>query len=76
MSGGPFILFKYTAKQAALFKRNPDFYGPKPHINGLALEFYTNDDAMVAALKSGQLDGVRDRARTPRSRTSRRRVSS
>ena len=58
VSGGPFILFKYTAKQAALFKRNPTFYGPKPHINGLALEFYTNDDAMIAALKSGQLDGV------------------
>jgi peptide/nickel transport system substrate-binding protein len=58
VSGGPFILFKYTAKQSALFKRNPNFYGAKPHIDGLALEFYTNDDAMIAALKSGQLDGV------------------
>ena len=58
VSGGPFELFKYTAKQSALFKRNPDFYGPKPHIDGIALEFYTNDDAMIAALKSGQLDGV------------------
>ena len=58
VSGGPFVLTSYTAKQDALFKRNPDFYGPKPHIQGVALEFFSNDDAMVTALKSGQLDGV------------------
>jgi len=58
VSGGPFILTSYTAKQNALFKRNPTFYGPKPHIQGIALEFFTNEDAMVTALKSGQLDGV------------------
>jgi peptide/nickel transport system substrate-binding protein len=58
VSGGPFTLFSYTAKQDAVFKRNPDFYGAKPHIQGIALEFFSNDDAMVTALKSGQLDGV------------------
>jgi peptide/nickel transport system substrate-binding protein len=58
VSGGPFILSAYTAKQDALFKRNPDFYGPKPHLQGIALEFFNNDDAMVAALKSGQIDAV------------------
>ena len=58
VSGGPFILSSYTAKQDALFKRNPDYFGPKPHILGIALEFFSNDDAMVTALKSGQLDGV------------------
>src|SRR6516165_8459224 len=39
VSGGPFILYKYTPKQIALFKRNPDFYGPKPHIDGFGLQF-------------------------------------
>jgi peptide/nickel transport system substrate-binding protein len=58
VSGGPFILRKYTAKQSALFARNPTFFGPKPHVAEVALEFFTNDDAMVTALKSGQLDGV------------------
>jgi peptide/nickel transport system substrate-binding protein len=58
VSGGPFTLFKYTAKQAVLFRRNPAFYGPKPHIQGVALEFFSNDDAMITALKSGQLDGI------------------
>jgi peptide/nickel transport system substrate-binding protein len=58
VSGGPFILEKYTPKQIALFKRNPTFYGPKPHIDGLGLQFFATTDAEITALKSGQLDGV------------------
>ena len=49
---------KYTPKQIALFKRNPDFYGPRPHIDGFGLQFFDTTDAMVTALKSDQLDGV------------------
>ena len=58
VSGGPFILQKYVPKQIALFKRNPGFYGPKPHIDGLGLQFFQTTDAEVTALKNGQLDGV------------------
>jgi peptide/nickel transport system substrate-binding protein len=58
VSGGPFTLVKYTAKQIALFRRNPEFYGPRPHIDGFGLQFFGTDDAMVTALKSGQLDGI------------------
>jgi peptide/nickel transport system substrate-binding protein len=58
VSGGPFTLAKYTPKQIALFKRNPTFYGAKPHIDGLGLQFFQSTDAMITALKSHQLDGV------------------
>src|SRR6266550_1126461 len=58
VSGGPFTLDKYTPKQVALFKRNPSFYGPKPHIDGFGLQFFGTTDAMITALKSHQLDGV------------------
>ncbi len=58
VSGGPFILTKYTPKQVALFKKDPGFYGPKPHIDGFGLQFFQTTDAEVTALKSGQLDGV------------------
>src|SRR5215468_5641635 len=58
VSGGPFTLDKYTPKQIALFKRNPSFYGPKPHIDGFGLQFFGTTDAMITALKSHQLDGV------------------
>jgi peptide/nickel transport system substrate-binding protein len=58
VSGGPFILAKYTPKQIALFKRNPNFYGPKPHIDELGLQIFQTYDAEITALKSGQLDGI------------------
>lgn len=58
VGGGPFTLVKYTAKQIALFKRNPSFYGPKPHIDELGLQFFGTYDAEITALKSGQLDGI------------------
>lgn len=58
VGGGPFTLVKYVPKQIALFARNPRYYGPRPHIQELGLQFFGTDDAMITALKSGQLDGV------------------
>jgi len=58
VSGGPFMLVKYTPKQIVLFKRNPNYYGPKPHIDELGLQFFGTYDAEITALKSGQLDGI------------------
>jgi peptide/nickel transport system substrate-binding protein len=58
VSGGPFELVKYTPNQVALFKRNPDWYGRKPHIDGFGLQFFGNNDAMIQALKTGQVDFI------------------
>jgi peptide/nickel transport system substrate-binding protein len=66
VSGGPFILEKYTPRADALFKRNPTFYGPKPHIAGLALEFFDNTDAMVIPLRPAS-SMASSRCRPPRS---------
>ncbi|MDP9343612.1 MAG: peptide ABC transporter substrate-binding protein [Actinomycetota bacterium] len=58
VSGGPFILKEYTPKDIALFERNPSFYGPKPHIDSFGLEMFRNDDAMIQALKNGDIDMI------------------
>jgi peptide/nickel transport system substrate-binding protein len=58
VSGGPFQMVKFQKDQIALFKRNPNWYGPKPHIDGFGIQFFANDDAMVTALKNGQIDAV------------------
>ena len=58
VSGGPFELVKFQKDQIALFQRNPNWYGPKPHIEGYGLQFFANDDAMVTALKNGEIDAV------------------
>jgi peptide/nickel transport system substrate-binding protein len=58
VSGGPFELVRYAANQDALFKRNPNWWGPKPHIDGFGLQFFSSDDAMIQALKDNQVDFI------------------
>ena len=58
VSGGAFVLTKYKKDQIALLERNEDFYGPKPQADGFGLRMFSNDDAMIAALKAGEIDGV------------------
>jgi peptide/nickel transport system substrate-binding protein len=58
VSGGPFELVRYKSNQYALFKRNLHWWGPKPKIEGFGLQFFSNADAMVQALKDGQVDFV------------------
>jgi peptide/nickel transport system substrate-binding protein len=58
VSGGPFTLTKYTQGEVALLKRNPLYFGPKPRIQGLGLEFFDDADAMIEALKTNQLDAI------------------
>lgn len=59
VSGGPFELTKYTKDQLALFKANPNWWGPtKPKISGFGLQMFANGDAMVTALKTGQVDMI------------------
>lgn len=58
VSGGPFMMVKYQVNQVALFQRNPNWWGQKPHIDGFGLQMFATADAMVTALKSGQLDMI------------------
>ncbi len=58
VSGGPFELADYKKDQIALYKRNPNWYGEKPKMAGFGLQMYSNDDAMVTALKSGGIDAI------------------
>jgi peptide/nickel transport system substrate-binding protein len=58
VSGGPFVIQSFTKGQSAVFARNPRFYGPKPHVDGWGFQFFSNDDAMITALKSNQIDAV------------------
>jgi peptide/nickel transport system substrate-binding protein len=56
--GGPFKLVEFHSPNIALFERNQHFYGPAPHIQGFGLQYYSNADALVSALTSGQIDDV------------------
>ena len=55
----------YQNNQIALFRRNPHWYGPKPHIDGFGIQFFSDPDALVQALKTGAIDAVASPAGVP-----------
>jgi peptide/nickel transport system substrate-binding protein len=60
VGGGPFVLTEYQKNDIALFERNTHWYGTPPHIDGFGLQFFRDEDAMVTALKTGQLDAINE----------------
>ncbi|HEX3929224.1 MAG TPA: ABC transporter substrate-binding protein [Nocardioides sp.] len=58
VSGGPFTFVKYSYQEAALFQRNPHYYGTAPHVAGFGVELFSSDDALVAAMRAGEIDGT------------------
>ena len=58
VGSGPFNLVKYTKNQVTIFQPNSSYWGPKPKISEFGLQQYSNDDAMVEALKTGGLDAI------------------
>jgi peptide/nickel transport system substrate-binding protein len=60
VGSGPFVLEKFEKGQFARFKANPNFHGGKPAVDRVVLRKFNNPDAMVAALKSGELDAAED----------------
>lgn len=60
VGGGPFVLTEYRKNDIALFEKNPTYYGTKPHIDGFGLQFFRDEDAMITALKTGQLDAINE----------------
>ena len=58
VGGGSFFIAKYDKKGTTIMQANPGFYGPKPHIKAFGVTLYQNSDAMIAALKQGDIDGV------------------
>jgi peptide/nickel transport system substrate-binding protein len=58
VSGGAFICTKLVRNQVALFKRNPNYYGTPPNIDGFGLQVFSNQDAMISALQLGQIDAI------------------
>jgi peptide/nickel transport system substrate-binding protein len=60
VGSGPFVLEKFEKGQFARFKANPNYYRGKPAVDTVVLRKFNNPDAMVAALKTGELDAAQD----------------
>ncbi|HEX4493617.1 MAG TPA: ABC transporter substrate-binding protein [Acidimicrobiia bacterium] len=57
---GPFRLQTFKKGQYTKFKANPDYFGGAPHIDGITLQLYTNDETMVQDLQNGVIDAASD----------------
>jgi peptide/nickel transport system substrate-binding protein len=56
---GPFLLEDFRRDQRLVLKKNPDFYDAgKPVLDEVEYRFFTDEDALVAALESGSVDGA------------------
>jgi peptide/nickel transport system substrate-binding protein len=55
---GPFTVRKLDLKGTTLFTPVDTFYGQKPLIQGFGWQLFTNPDAAVQALKTGQVDVI------------------
>jgi peptide/nickel transport system substrate-binding protein len=60
VGAGPFELSKFKKDDIALFERNGSFYGPKPLVDGFGLRMFSNEDALVSALKAHEIDAIED----------------
>jgi peptide/nickel transport system substrate-binding protein len=58
VSGGPFIVTQYQQDAVTLFEKNPNYYGTAPHIDGFGMQYFSNEDAEVTAMKTGQIDVI------------------
>jgi peptide/nickel transport system substrate-binding protein len=55
---GPWILTGYKPDQYATLEASKDYFGGRPKANRLILQYFKNDDAAIAALRSGQIDAA------------------
>ena len=58
VGSGPFKLVKYQKNEIALFQRNASYWGTKPQIDAFGLRMFSNDDAMISALKAHEIDAI------------------
>ena len=60
VGSGPYTLDRVQKGQFWTLKANPNYWKGKPRIDRVVFKKFNNGDAMVAALRRGQLDAVED----------------
>jgi peptide/nickel transport system substrate-binding protein len=55
---GPFTFESWTPSSKVVFKKNDDYWGDEPHLDGIQVNIVSDPQAQVSQLRSGQLDLV------------------
>ena len=60
VGSGPFTLAEYKSGQFWRMVANPNYWNGEPAVDEVVFRIFNNADAMVAALKSGEIDAAQD----------------
>ena len=58
VGSGPFQLESYEANKSVTLKANPNFWRGAPKMDEIQYRYYTNSDAQVQAIRSGEVDFI------------------
>jgi peptide/nickel transport system substrate-binding protein len=58
VGAGAYRMTSFIPDQVLTFERNPYYWGPKPPLERLKLQFLPDNSARLLALRSGQVDGT------------------
>lgn len=56
VGSGPYVFERWDVGQQIVFKRNENYWGPKPKLDKYVYKFITNETAAVQALRAHQVD--------------------
>jgi peptide/nickel transport system substrate-binding protein len=60
VGSGPFTLQEWKSGQSWTMVANPNYWGGRPAVDQVIFRVFTNPDAMVAALRSGEIDAANE----------------
>lgn len=58
IGSGPFKLLDYAQGEYVHLAKNPDFYGKVPNVDEVVFQTFSNEDALVQAIKTNQVDMI------------------
>lgn len=56
IGSGPFTLTEWNRGRGWTMERNPYYWGPEPAVDRIEYTLYTNQEAMIQALRNGEID--------------------
>ncbi len=64
IGSGPFKLVEYKQNEFTHLAKNPDYYGTVPKVDEVIFQKFENRDALVQAIKTGQVDMITEMPNT------------
>jgi peptide/nickel transport system substrate-binding protein len=58
VGSGPFVISDYASEESLTMVANDNYFGGRPAIDRLIFRYFSNPDAMVAALQRGEIDAA------------------